>query len=333
MHQQEIRNADSNFNQTHSEGAALPFERSVSTLKERRHFWSAFGEIPEITIDSATVIADWNAVRTQVAQLFLQKKAAPLDAITIPGEARSAVDTYTSRRSEVAAVNQQISLANLKIAVIKQQAATANPAALAVTIARLKATKARHMPATDALCQAYLTEKQAKAITEQQRDQARQALDQYRTQIFPAYETAINRYLQRFNAGYHLDCVQPVNTRGGPACSYSVVVNNTAVSVASGNPQPGDHAFKNVLSAGDRNTLAVAFFLASIELDPNRANRVVVFDDPVSSLDEHRSLTTVQEVRRLVNQVAQVVIFSTTNHSFAEFGKAQHQRKRQHFRL
>jgi len=37
---------------------------------------------------------------------------------------------------------------------------------------------------------------------------------------------------------------------------------------------------------------------------------VVVIDDPVSSLDEHRSLATVQEVRRLLNQVGQVVIFS-----------------------
>src|SRR5690606_13252723 len=122
-------------------------------------------------------------------------------------------------------------------------------------------------PATDALCQSYLAEKQAKAATEQQRDQANQALAQYRTQVFPAYEAAINRYLARFNAGYHLASVQPVNTRGGPACTYNVVVNNTPVAVTGGNPQPGEHSFKNVLSAGDRNTLAVAFFLASIELD------------------------------------------------------------------
>ncbi len=139
---------------------------------------------------------------------------------------------------------------------------------------------------------------------------ASQALSQYRTQVFPAYEAAINRYLQRFNAGYHLASVQSVDTRGGPACTYNVVINNTPVTVGGGNPQPGDHSFKNVLSAGDRNTLAVAFFLASVELDPNRANRVIVIDDPVSSLDEHRSLTTVQEVRRLLAQVAQVVVLS-----------------------
>jgi len=309
-HQQTIRVAESGFNQTHSEAAALPFERSVRTLVERRVFWSAFGELPGIGIDSPAVTADWNAVRVQIADLFEQKRAAPLDAVIVPNETRSAVDAYNVRRSEIAALNQQISAANQTIATIKQRAATANTATITAALAQLKATKARHIPATDALCQSYLTEKQAKAATEQQRDQASQALAQYRSQVFPAYEAAINRYLQRFNAGYHLASVQSVNTRGGPACSYNVVVNNTPVTVGGGNPQPGDHSFKNVLSAGDRNTLAVAFFLASVELDTNRANRVIVIDDPVSSLDEHRSLTTVQEIRRLLTQVAQVVILS-----------------------
>lgn len=309
-HQNGIRNVNSNFNQMHSEGAAIPFERAVSTLAERRRFWSDFGEIPELTIDSAAVTSEWDLARTQVVQLFEQKSAAPLDAITIPDDVRSSVDAYNARCNEITALNQQISLANQRIAAIKQQAATANTTALTSTLARLKATKARHTPLTDALCQEYLTEKQSKAATEQLRDQARQALDQYQTQAFPTYEAAINRYLQRFNAGFHLNSVEPVNTRGGPACTYSLVINNTAVTVGGGNVQVGEHSFKNVLSAGDRNTLAVAFFLASIEMDPNKANRVVVIDDPVSSLDEHRSLTTVQEVRRLLSQVGQVVILS-----------------------
>jgi wobble nucleotide-excising tRNase len=309
-HQQTIRDAELGFNQTHSPNAALLFERSVRTLIDRRGFWAAFGEIPAFHLDSGAVTADWNAARGQIAALFDQKRATPLDAVSVPDETRAAVHAFSVRLSEIAALNQQILVANQTIAAIKQHAATANTETIAATLARLNATKERHTPATDALCQSYLAEKQAKAATEQQRDQASQALAQYRTQVFPAYEAAINRYLQRFNAGYHLASVQPVNTRGGPACTYNVVVNNTPVAVAGGNPQPGDHSFKNVLSAGDRNTLAVAFFLASIELDPTRASSVAVIDDPVSSLDEHRSLTTVQEVRRLLTHVAQVVILS-----------------------
>jgi wobble nucleotide-excising tRNase len=35
-----------------------------------------------------------------------------------------------------------------------------------------------------------------------------------------------------------------------------------------------------------------------------------VIDDPISSLDEHRTLTTVQEIRRLVQRTAQVILLS-----------------------
>ena len=50
-------------------------------------------------------------------------------------------------------------------------------------------------------CNAYLTEKAAKTVTEELRTQARADLDQYREQIFPTYEKTINDYLRRFAAG------------------------------------------------------------------------------------------------------------------------------------
>ena len=53
-----------------------------------------------------------------------------------------------------------------------------------------------------------------------------------------------------------------------------------------------------------------AYFFASLEHDQNLAQKIVVIDDPMTSLDEHRSLTTVQEMRRLHDCVAQVVVLS-----------------------
>jgi wobble nucleotide-excising tRNase len=145
------------------------------------------------------------------------------------------------------------------------------------------------------------------------RDQARTAVEHYRANVFPNCQAAINRYLMRFNAGFNLDSVTATNTRGGPTCTYNVVINNVPVPVAGGEPQPGDHSFRNILSAGDRNALALAFFFASLELDhANLAARIVVIDDPVSSLDDHRSLTTVQEIQRLARQAAQVIVLSHT---------------------
>ena len=64
------------------------------------------------------------------------------------------------------------------------------------------------------------------------------------------------------------------------------------------------------MSAGDRKALALAFFFASLDQDPDLGNKVVVIDDPISSLDDHRSLTTVQEVRRLTDRAGQVFLLS-----------------------
>lgn len=101
----------------------------------------------------------------------------------------------------------------------------------------------------------------------------------------------------------------PQNTRGGSACTYSVLINNQPVPVGA-SAGPGVPSFRNALSAGDRNTLALAFFFASLDQDQALVDKIVVIDDPVSSLDEHRTLATVQELRRLMQRARQVLVLS-----------------------
>ena len=151
-------------------------------------------------------------------------------------------------------------------------------------------------------------ERYAKTATEAQRDAVRQTLDEYRERIFPAYEVDINTYLHRFNAGFRLHRMHSVNTRGGSRCNYSVLINQTEVPLSA--REEGEPSFRNTLSAGDRNTLALAFFFASLEKVHDRQQKVVVIDDPISSLDEHRSLTTIQELRRLGENVGQLIVLS-----------------------
>jgi wobble nucleotide-excising tRNase len=189
---------------------------------------------------------------------------------------------------------------------VKEQAAAASVAALTADLARVQAVKARHSPPLNAACDAYVAEKEAKSESERLRDAARTALDQYRTTIFPAYERWINDYLGWFNASFRLGAVGSVNTRAGSSASYNVVINNVAVALTA-NDGP---SFRTTLSAGDRNTLALAFFFASLEQDPNLADKIVVIDDPMTSLDEHRSLATILELRALVGRVRQVILMS-----------------------
>ena len=297
-------------NRAHGSDVPAGFERAVRVAIERRQFWSRFCEVAEFTLDTAAIVRDWRAAREAVVAQLTAKQAAPLERIEVSYETRILVATYEAHRETITTINQRLDEANHAIGVAKERAATANSTVLVADLARLKAVKARHTPEITARCDEYLQERAAKAATEQQRDEAKVTLEQHRTAVFPGYQTAINIYLSRFNADFRLDSVTYADTRGGPACTYNVLINDTLVPIGGADLAPGEPSFRSTLSAGDRNTLALAFFFASLDQDAMLANKVVVIDDPISSLDEHRAFTTVQEIRRLAERVGQMIVLS-----------------------
>ena len=56
--------------------------------------------------------------------------------------------------------------------------------------------------------------------------------------------------------------------------------------------------------------MALALFLAAADADPDLASKVIVIDDPISSLDDQRTLATVREVRNLRTRCAQLFLLS-----------------------
>jgi wobble nucleotide-excising tRNase len=294
----------------HGAEAPAAFERAVRVAVERRQFWARFCDAPEVAVDTAAVARDRQAAREAVTAALNAKLAAPLERMALPQPAHAAVAAYEARRAQIAELDQALQRANEAIGVVKEQAAAGDAEAIAADLRHLNAVRARHTPAVAPLCDAYLAERDAKIVTELVRDATQAALDHHRAAVFPGYETAVNLYLQRFNAGFRVASVTSMNTRGGPACTYNVVINNTPVAVAGSTPAAGEPSFRTALSAGDRNTLALAFFFASLDQNPDLATHVVVIDDPISSLDEHRALTTVQEVRRLAARAGQVIVLS-----------------------
>lgn len=297
-------------NRTHGGDAAAGFERAVRVAVERRQLWSRFCLVADITIDTAAVARDWRAARESVVRQLTEKQAAPLERMQLTDETRTLVAAYDIQRAAIAAMNGRIRDTNLAIGVAKERAATANSGILGADVARLKAVRARNEVATAIACADYLRERAAKEATQRDRDQTREALEQHRAAVFPGYQTATNLYLGKFGAGFRLDSVTYANTRGGSTCVYKLVIDSTPIVVGGADPLPGEPSFRNTLSAGDRNTLALAFFFASLDQDPGLANKVVIIDDPISSLDEHRALTTVQEIRRLADRTAQVIVLS-----------------------
>lgn len=302
-----ITNCGKSIAAAHSAEIQSAFERSVLQATQSRDFWKEFVTVPEITVDTAEIARAWKAVREPILATMRDKFASPLEKITISQDILTALETYNDHRNTIIALSQNLLTCNAQIDAVKEKAAAANVATLSADLEKLKMTKARHSATIAPLCKAYLDEKAGKKTTEGQRDAARQTLDQYRTNIFGQYETAINTYLGKFNAGFRLSSVSAQNNRAGSSCTYNVLINNVTVPLTANDGQP---SFKNTLSAGDRNALALAFFFASLDQDQNLAQKIVVIDDPMTSLDEHRSLATIQEMRSLSTRVKQVIILS-----------------------
>ncbi|MRG56765.1 AAA family ATPase [Phyllobacterium sp. SYP-B3895] len=322
---QEIIAAVHTFRAAHSGEVPAAFERGVRETVERQTFWGAFVDMPVVALDTAAIGRSWRAAREVVEQLLESKAANPLEAIPVTAEGERALVEHNARCDQVSGVSEQFVGINAQLEIVKEQARDANVAVLSSDLANVYAVRSRYEPANVTLCDAYVRAKNTKAETEARRTAARQALDEYRQAAFPAYGVAINDFLQRFNATFRLGPIDPVNNRGGSAANYTLLVDGHRVPLVA---EAGRNSFRNTLSAGDRNTLALAFFFASLVNDPDRARRIVVIDDPMTSLDEHRTLHTLQEIDRLAQDVTSVVVLSHSKpFLFGVWDKCQQLRK------
>jgi wobble nucleotide-excising tRNase len=294
----------------HSGDAQATFEREVRLLGERRRFWADYASLPGLELDTTDVAAHWRAARDVVIQALGQKRARPLEEIDLSADDLLVFEAYEADRASARQLNVLIDDANVEIAVAKERSAVDTADLVGGDLMRLKAARNRHTAEAAGACRTYLEERGAKAATERERDAARGQLDELRATSFPRYEDACNRYLERLNADFRLGGVTSVNTRGGPAVTYNLVVNGRPISVGGGEQVAGNPSFATALSSGDRTTLALAFFLASLDGDARLAEKLVVIDDPISSLDDQRTRATVREIRNLRGRCSQLMLLS-----------------------
>ena len=145
------------------------------------------------------------------------------------------------------------------------------------------------------------------------RDRVRQVkkkLDSYSATVIGKYEQAINRFLEDFNAGFRITNTKHSYPGGVASSSYQVLINGTPVELGDDKTPLGKPSFRNTLSSGDRSTLALAFFLAQLEQAPDRASKIVIFDDPFTSQDSFRKDCTVQKIKKCGQTSAQVFVLS-----------------------
>jgi wobble nucleotide-excising tRNase len=279
--------------------------------KSSAEFWAKYVDVDAPSLELPADIFTAAASVRELALEFLAKKAGtPLEALRIDARFTTAVASYDTAKAVVTATNKVIQTTNAAIAAKKVATGVADLKAEEAELARLKAGKVRHTPAVAALCDAHGALVTAKDLIDKQKDAARAALDAHTTTVVKPYQNRINSYLVDFNAGFSITETKHGYPGGVATSSYQLLINDTAVDVGDGKTPVDQPSFKNTLSAGDRTTLALAFFLAHLERDPAAKDTIVVFDDPFNSQDSFRRRQTVHEIMKVADRCLQIVVLS-----------------------
>ena len=115
------------------------------------------------------------------------------------------------------------------------------------------------------------------------------------------YLDKINSYLRFFNPNIQLT---KLNKKGSKFVYYLKIkeydVRSDSESVS----------LKHTLSEGDKSSLALSFFLARLSIQENISDKIIVFDDPISSFDNSRRSVTINQLHRFSKKAKQLILLS-----------------------
>ena len=269
----------------------------------------------------SSLISDGNVLQTALQTLIAlveQKIQNPTSAIsTAPLLVfQTSLQNLTTN---ITAYNQSVTVYNGAITSFKSGIQTIQDAQLEVD--RLKRIKKRFETPIVQICNDLIAEKQrlrtltaAYPILIQQQNTAA-------TAFFSSYQTRINHYLGTvFKTPFRIDSVEHIAPQGRATQSkinYTLTIDGNPISFDTNQPLSA----KECLSEGDKSTIALAFFLSKLDIDPNRSDKILIFDDPLSSLDTNRRTYTIGIIKSALQDLKQVVVLSHNEYFLHSIGK------------
>ncbi len=315
----QLNSAISTFN---SESQLLQIENKISANQNLIEFWKTHLAYPPVL---TSIIAQQTTIQNEfdaVKIIFTEKSSNPIQSkeTTSITTFQTTIETLNTLLS---VFNTDITAYNTRITTLKSSGQP-NLVQLELELKRLKAIKKKEDGAVTTLCTNLSTYTQAVDGFVTQKNTKQQLLDTYSTTIFTNYTAKINLYLQAFapyleirnlDSGY-------VGSSTVPMIKYALHINGNEIKFED---TPTHPSFKYSLSEGDKSALALSFFLTKLELDGNIQDKIIVFDDPVSSFDLNRKSTTINKLIAFGQQAKQLFVL-THNIIFAcEFWKNANQ--------
>lgn len=290
-------------------------KNAYSKVYDSFSFWKGYikfdNVIPELRLDEERLLNIFQEVKNAIAN----KRNNPIASVSF--------DCVNNLSQLIAAINTDISTINAFLTtgnglIIQLRATIRKEFEVQKELDILQLQQRRYFSPLKELCtnhQIYLAQvarlqKLNKYYQQEQKTQS--------NALFSQYGAKINYYLSSvFATKFRIANIKDVGYRGRSRevnLEYTLTFDGTRID----HDGEGYDSFKNVLSEGDKNTIAFSFFLAKLTAEPNFVNKIIVFDDPLTSLDLNRRNATIHQLCILQQQCAQVIVLSHNLHFLVE---------------
>lgn len=284
---------------------------AAATNAARIEAWKDQVNVTAPVLDGMALAAALKHLREQMLALVGAKQRAPLESVGSQGDASAAAAALDGITQAIAAYNAGAQTVAAQIGDFRKKLGAENATVLLAEVRKLEAAQKRVRPdAATAVAEYQAAETERKRL-DGEKTKAREQLDALMQATLQRYQKSINELLTAFGAEFSIEQLKPTYLGGGePRSEYGLCVRNKSVKLGSRADIVTGHSFATTLSEADKRTLAFAFFVARLRADANLAKKLVVLDDPVSSLDRNRRHQSIRLIADLAGDCKQVLVLS-----------------------
>ncbi|MHA6641815.1 AAA family ATPase [Mesorhizobium sp. A623] len=267
-------------------------------------YWAALCDLSTVPTLIADEIALVREGLDKLRALAEAKQRNPLEAIDmgLGGPAvRNAVGVLV-------AYNEQVTAANVVIDQARVDTMAGDVAQSESTLTKWQAMAERSTEPVKSAAEEYVAAEDRLEAIKRDKTAAQKELTTYTGETMFARQTAVNELLFDFGASFRIVDAKTNYVGREPNTEFAIEIG--AHKVKAGDRSGTEPSFKTVLSAGDKTTLALSFFIAQINADPNLADAIVIFDDPFNSQDMDRQFQTTSHTRSIGANACQTIVMS-----------------------
>ena len=297
---------------TYSEAAVKNVIDLINRNSERCDFWHKLDKkIPESLALDISLEEVVSIFKGTLKNLLERKKDNLLEAISSNENEREGLSNENKFREAIAKYNLLIAEFNTFIQVVKDASRDIEELKLKNENNRITVVCNDVGYKDEKTSKIYKTLKECrkqKKDAETQIKMLREEIDRASLKVLEDYEKSINRELENFGVEFS---IKGIKRRSDSSRTESVHFN-ICLKGESFNPNgSSDNPYKlsNTLSTGDKSTLAFAFFIAKYRAK-DISNQILVFDDPITSLDFFRKTQTKTTIMRFSKNAAQVIVLT-----------------------